>query len=246
MPKEINELATHSVSVAVDIAVVETSTSAYSTLHSSPLASDQVASASQTTQPTDTCSTFERPNNNIKEHIPNVSEMIPEAVQQLPQSENIDLIVNEIGVSNITETPVTVVSSAPKTAVPNTIVAPNTPNIEVISVPFTAASSLTTTAQESALKELYIRYVQVMYTNEANLQHTISVQQKLFEQQLTEKQQELRRLKLANQQQQLRNNEKRARRRDAKLHEPNNLGSVYDNVILKLSCDSPRQSFDLV
>jgi len=46
---------------------------------------------------------------------------------------------------------------------------------------------------EKSLQNLYARYVQVMYTNEANLQHTIGVQQRLFEQQLGERQQQLMR-----------------------------------------------------
>ncbi|XP_064605230.1 E3 ubiquitin-protein ligase PDZRN3-like isoform X2 [Liolophura sinensis] len=38
-----------------------------------------------------------------------------------------------------------------------------------------------------SLQDIYARYADVMYTNEANLQHTIAVQQKLFEQQISQK-----------------------------------------------------------
>ena len=47
------------------------------------------------------------------------------------------------------------------------------------------------TAQETndddSLQELYAQYADVMYTNKANLQHTIMVQQRLFEQQLAQR-----------------------------------------------------------
>lgn len=38
-----------------------------------------------------------------------------------------------------------------------------------------------------SLQDLYMSYADVMYTNEANLQHTIAIQQKLFQQQLEQK-----------------------------------------------------------
>ena len=45
------------------------------------------------------------------------------------------------------------------------------------------------TAQETddSLQQLYTQYADVMYTNKANLQHTITLQQKLFEQQLAQR-----------------------------------------------------------
>ena len=41
--------------------------------------------------------------------------------------------------------------------------------------------------QKESLQELYTQYADVMYTNRANLQHTIMVQQKLFQQQLMQR-----------------------------------------------------------
>lgn len=38
-----------------------------------------------------------------------------------------------------------------------------------------------------SLQDLYMSYADVMYTNEANLQHTIAIQQKLFQQQMEQK-----------------------------------------------------------
>ena len=43
------------------------------------------------------------------------------------------------------------------------------------------------TNDDDSLQELYAQYADVMYTNKANLQHTIMVQQKLFEQQLAQR-----------------------------------------------------------
>ena len=43
------------------------------------------------------------------------------------------------------------------------------------------------TNDDDSLQQLYAQYADVMYTNKANLQHTITLQQKLFEQQLAQR-----------------------------------------------------------
>ena len=53
-------------------------------------------------------------------------------------------------------------------------------------VPATVVADAATTARPPTLKDVYAQYVDVMYTNAANLQHTIALQQNLFQQQLAE------------------------------------------------------------
>jgi len=217
-PSEINELAMPSVSVVVDTAGVETSTSAYSTLHSSPLI-DSTPSTSQIPSTAETVFTLERTTNNVDQHAPVISEVLPEIREQEQKVDDASSKIDKVSDPVVTNAPFPVT-----TAVTCAQDIRHLPDSAVASELLSAIASMNPTAEESSLQELYIRYVQVMYTNEANLQHTISVQQKLFEQQLTEKQQELRREKLANAQ----HSEKRARKRDTKKHEPTGPGSFYD------------------